>query len=113
MQTGSSERGVERMFPFLMRARVLIVGRENLLRSKRRLHFLLITKDLSANSREKLLSGFRECPIVQCYTSADLETHFGLRNTKVVGFRKSTLAQSVYKELKQFRVEAGAAGEES
>jgi hypothetical protein len=41
---------------------------------------------------------------VQHYTSAELERFFGLKGTKVIGFEKSGLAQSVYAELKQHRL---------
>jgi hypothetical protein len=53
MKAQSSAKPVERLFPFALRARILIVGREALLRSKSRLHFILITHDLSENSRKK------------------------------------------------------------
>lgn len=39
--------GVERMYPFVLRARILVVGREALSRLKGKLHFVLITRDLS------------------------------------------------------------------
>jgi hypothetical protein len=97
-------RNVERLFPFVQRARVLLVGRETLFRSRRQIHFVLITEDLSENSRARMLAEFSDFPIVQRYTSGDIERHFGLRNTKVLGFKKSSLAQSVYAELKTFRL---------
>lgn len=95
---------VERLFPFVLRARILLVGRETLLHSKRHLHFILVTDDLSENSLSQVLHHFRAYPVVQHYTAAELERHFGVRGTKVLGFRKSTLAQSVYGELKQYRL---------
>jgi hypothetical protein len=49
---------VERLFPFVLRARILIIGRETLSRSKGKLHFVLITEDLSENSREAILAEF-------------------------------------------------------
>ena len=49
-------RPVERLFPFVLRARILLVGRETLLRSKSRLHFVLVTDDLSEQSRKEILS---------------------------------------------------------
>jgi hypothetical protein len=103
-------RSVERLFPFARRARLLIVGREQLRRSKSRLHFLLVTRDLAEGSRAELLADFAHYPIVQHYESADLERHFGLKGTKVVGFAKSTLAQSIYAELKEHRINKPAAG---
>jgi hypothetical protein len=95
---------VERLFPFVMRSRILLIGRDTLLRSKSRLHFVLITDDLSENSRAEVLSDFAHYPVVQHYTSADLEAFFGLKGTKMVGFAKSDLAQSIYAELKQHRL---------
>ncbi|HYG24851.1 MAG TPA: hypothetical protein VEH04_18945 [Verrucomicrobiae bacterium] len=95
---------IERLFPFVLRARILIIGRETLARSKGRLHFILITRDISENSRAEMLKEFSHYPVVQHFTSEELEKHFGLRNTKVVGFQKSGLAQSLYAELKEHRI---------
>jgi hypothetical protein len=100
----TKSKPVERLFPFALRARILIVGRENLRRSKSRLHFALITSDLSESSRAHLLSEFRHYPVVQHFTSADLERFFGLHGAKVLGFKKSHLAQSIYRELKGYRL---------
>src|SRR3989475_11977026 len=95
---------VERLFPFVLRSRNLLVGRETLQRSKSKLHFVLITTDLSENSRAEILSEFAHYPVVQHYQAEDLEKHFGLKGSKVVGFAKSGLAQSLYAELKQHRI---------
>ena len=95
---------VERLFPFVLKARALIVGRDTLARSKSRLHFVLITTDVSANSRGQILKDFAHYPVVQHYTEADLEQFFGLKGTKAVGFAKSGLAQSIYAELKAHRI---------
>lgn len=95
---------VERLFPFARRARILIVGRDVLARSKSRLHFLLITRDISGASRAQILSEFAHYPIVEHYDSADLERFFGLQGTKVIGFEKSGLARSIYAGLKQYRI---------
>ena len=81
-----------------------MVGREVLERSKSKLHFVLITTDLSENSRAEILRTFAHYPVVQCYTTEELEEFFGVTGTKVVGFQKSGLAQSIYAELKQFRI---------
>jgi len=104
MKKPESAKSVERLFPFVLRSRNLLVGRETLLRSKSRLHFVLITSDLSEQSRAEVLSDFAHYPVVQHYTSVELEQFFGLRDTKVVGFGKSGLAQSIYAELKQHRL---------
>lgn len=95
---------VERLFPFALRARILIVGRQTLLRSKRRLHFVLITTDLSEQSRKEVLSDFVHYPVVQRYTAVELEHFFRLKGTKVLGFAKSSLAQSIYAEMKEYRL---------
>ena len=80
------------------------MGRENLSRSKGNLHFVLITRELSENSREDILRDFAHYPVVQNFTSADLEKHFGVKGAKVIGFQKSGLAQSIYAELKEYRI---------
>lgn len=97
-------KSVERLFPFVLKARALIVGRDTLERSKSRLHFILITEDISENSRAQILSEYAHYPVVQHYTEADLEEHFGLKSTKLIGFAKSGLAQSIYAELKSYRI---------
>lgn len=104
MSDNPSTKPVERLFPFVLRSRGLILGRDTLIRSKGKLHFILITHDLSENSREEVLKDFRHYPVVQHYTSADLEKHFKIRGAKVVGFQKSGLAQSIYAELKEHRI---------
>jgi ribosomal protein L7Ae-like RNA K-turn-binding protein len=95
---------VERLFPFVMRSHNLLVGRDTLRRSKSKLHFVLITSDLSEQSRAEVLSDFAHYPVVQHYTSEELAQFFGLNGTKVIGFAKSGLAQSIYAELKQHRL---------
>src|SRR6478609_5754524 len=102
IQTAS--RSVERLFPFVLRSRSLLVGRDTLQRSKSKLHFVLITSDLSENSRAAILADFAHYPIVQHYNSADLEKFFGIKGAKVIGFQKSGLAQSIYTELKEKRI---------
>lgn len=106
MKNSSGPSPVERLFPFALRSRALLVGRDTLRRARKRLHFVLITTDLSENSRQAILSDFRQYPVVQRYTSADLEQFFRVQGTKVIGFRKSALAQSIYAELKAFRINA-------
>jgi hypothetical protein len=97
-------KSVERLFPFVLKARALIVGRDTLVRSKSNLHFILITTDLSDNSREQILKDYAHYPVVQLYTEADVEKFFALKGTKVLGFAKSGLAQSIYAELKEHRI---------
>jgi hypothetical protein len=98
----------EKLFPFVLRSRILLVGRETLQRSKRRLHFVLITTDLSEKSRTEILNQFTHYPVVQHYTMEQLEQFFGVRGAKVVGFQKSGLAASVYAALKEYRLNTPA-----
>ena len=104
MKKQGTAKPVERLFPFVLRSRILLVGRDTLRRSKSRLHFVLITSDLSEPTRAEVLSDFAHYPVVQHYTSAELEQFFGLKGPKVIGFEKSGLAQSIYAELKQHRL---------
>jgi len=104
MNDQEPSKPVERLFPFVLRSRILILGRETLERSKSRLHFILITDDLSENGRQEIFKEFVHYPIVQRYSSADLEKFFGVRGAKAIGFAKSGLAQSIYAELRQHRV---------
>src|SRR6266446_7493838 len=97
-------RPVERLFPFVLRSRNLLVGREILQRSKSKLHFVLVTHDISETSRAQILSDFEHYPVVQHYTAQELEAFFGIKGAKVVGFQKSGLAQSIYAELKGYRI---------
>jgi hypothetical protein len=108
MKTRTPALPVERLFPFVLRAGILIVGRDTLARSKSRLHFVLITRDLSETSRAQVLSDFVHYPVVQQYTTGDLETFFGIRGAKVIGFEKSDLAKSVYAGLKGHRINSPA-----
>jgi hypothetical protein len=104
MPEPANSQTVERLFPFVLRARILIPGRDNILRSRSNLHFILISTDLSAGSRAEILKNFAPYPIVERYTAEEIETHFKLKNALVLGFAKSGLAQSIYAELKEFRV---------
>lgn len=95
---------VERMFPFVLRSRILLVGRDTLRHSKGRLHFVLVTRDAADETRADVLKEFAHYPVIQHYTAADLEQFFKVKGAKVVGFQKSNLAQSIYAELKQHRL---------
>ena len=95
---------VERLFPFVLRSRILLVGRETLRHSKSKLHFVLITTDIAENHRTEILSDFAHYPVVQRYGTDDLESFFGIKGAKAIGFEKSGLAQSLYAELREFRI---------
>jgi hypothetical protein len=95
---------VERLFPFVLRSRCVIAGSDVLARSKSRLHFILVAEDIAENVRAQVLSDFAFYPVVQRYTGADLEAFFAVKGAKVLGFTKSGLAQSIYAELKAYRI---------
>jgi hypothetical protein len=98
------EKNVERLFPFVLKTRALLVGRDTLRANKNKLHFVLITTDIAEVSRDEVLKDFSHYPVVQHFTGADLEKFFGVKGAKAVGFTKSGLAQSIYAELKSHRL---------
>ena len=104
MPDAGSTRPVERLFPFVLRAGILMIGRDTLGRNKGKLHFVLITEDISETVRDEILVDFKHYPVVQYYGPADLEKHFGIKGAKTIGFTKSGLAQSIYAELKEHRI---------
>lgn len=65
---------------------------------------MLVTNDISEKSRAQILSDFEHYPIVQHYTAEELEEFFNIKGAKVIGFQKSGLAQSIYAELKEYRI---------
>ena len=46
---------VERLFPFVLRAKILLIGREKLRHNKGKLHFVLITTDIAEAVRGALI----------------------------------------------------------
>ena len=97
-------RSVERLFPFVLRAKILLIGREKLRHNKGKLHFVLVTEDIAKSVRAEILLDFKYYPVVQHYAAADLEKFFGIKGAKAIGFAKSGLAQSIYAELKTHRI---------
>ena len=97
-------QSVERLFPFVLKTKALLVGRDTLRANKGKLHFVLITTDIAESSREEVLRYFTHYPVVQHFTGADFEAFFNVKGAKAVGFAKSGLAQSIYAELKAFRI---------
>jgi hypothetical protein len=110
-KTPKPPKPVERLFPFVVRARLLLAGREVLARTKRQLQCILISEDISEASRAEILQDFKDYPVLQRYNTAQFEQFFGIRNAKVVGFKKSSLAKSIYAELKEFRLNKPPAGQ--
>jgi hypothetical protein len=100
----SAAKNVERLFPFVLKTRALLVGRDTLRANKGKLHFVLITTDIAEASRDEVLKDFTHYPVVQHFTAADFEKFFAVKGAKAVGFAKSGLAQSIYAELKAYRI---------
>ncbi|HEY5040930.1 MAG TPA: hypothetical protein VIK53_02910 [Verrucomicrobiae bacterium] len=97
-------KNIARLFPFVLKTRALLVGRDTLRANKGKLHFVLITTDIAEASREEVLKDFTHYPVVQHFTAADFEKFFNVKGAKAVGFTKSGLAQSIYAELKAYRI---------
>ena len=95
---------VERLFPFVLKTRGLVVGRDALRANRGKLHFVLITEDIGEANREEVLRDFAHYPVVQYFQASDLERFFKVKGAKAVGFLKSGLAQSIYSELKEHRL---------
>ncbi|MDR0310914.1 MAG: hypothetical protein LBJ21_04955 [Acidobacteriota bacterium] len=100
----------ELLLGFARRARILIIGRENLSRFRNKLQFVLITEDISENSRKEILRDFRHYPVTQRYSTEELESFIGATGVKALGFMKSGLAQSLYSSLKNYRINAPGGG---
>ena len=81
-----------------------MVGRDALFANKGKLHFVLITEDIAEASRAEVLKDFTHYPVVQHFSAADFVRFFAVKGAKAVGFTKSGLAQSIYAELKSFRL---------
>jgi len=104
MSNPTQTQSVERLFPFVLRAGILLIGREKLRHNKGKLHFILITDDMAENVRAEILLDFKHYPVVQHFVATDLEKFFGIKGAKAIGFAKSGLAQSIYAELKEHRI---------
>ena len=94
-----------RLAPMAARAGVVHTGRHRLSRLSRKLRFILVTQDISANSRREILALSAGVPVVQLLGSADIEELFGMRGTKVVGFVNSSIADSLYRLVKDARIQ--------
>ena len=110
MKPASPDDAVERLFPFVLLGKILVVGRDALRSNKGRLHFVLIATDIIEAHREEVLRELKHYPVVQHYTASDLEKFFDCAGAKAIGFTKSALAQSIYAGLKAFRINKPPAG---
>ena len=93
----------EKLAPFMLRARTVEVGRDRLNQIKKRLACLLVTTDISENSKKEMLETF-SCPVYQHFTSQEIERMFGFRGTKVLGFHRSPLTVSALPLLQQYQI---------
>ncbi len=88
MANVGSIRPVERLFPFVLRAGILMIGRDTLGRNKGKLHFVLITEDISEAVRDEILVDFnitRWCSITgpptwKSFSASRGRRHLALRN---------------------------------
>ena len=98
------DKPVERLFPFVLRSRTHIIGRQRLEKSKHELQWILITTDISENSEQEILRIFKDYPVVKHFTEEELSALLNVNGTKLIGFKKGDLAKSIYAELKQYRI---------
>ena len=91
---------IEKLAPFALRSRQVVVGRERLVQLRNRLAFVLMTTDMSERSRRELAPIF-PCPQVCALTSVDLERLFGFHHTKLLGFRRGSLANALLQALRE------------
>lgn len=101
---------LKKLAPFVVRAGLAETGRQRLLQHRNKLAFMLITEDISENSREETLKDF-PCPIYQALTMADMAELFHLQGTKVVGFRRNVLSSQVQRCFKGCLIKAEAVAE--
>ena len=88
----------EKLAPFAVRSRAVVTGRQNLLRKAKRLAFVLVTTDISENSRREILKAHR-CPVYQALVCEDVARLFAFRNTKVLGFLRNPVSAALRKAL--------------
>ena len=107
MSLSSSElfESLTRLVPFALRARVVSTGREKLLQHRNQLAFLVVTEDISENSRHEILRDF-PCPIYQALTVKQVDALFQFHNTKLLGFARSSLSAQIQQLLKGRRLVA-------
>jgi hypothetical protein len=94
---------LEKLAPFCRKANVVVTGREKLAQMGCNLVFVMITSDLSANSRNEVMQRIK-VPVVEYGTSAEIQRLFGLENAKIVGFKRNSLSTQILAALKPFVV---------
>ncbi len=96
---------LKKLAPFVVRAGLAETGRQRLLQHRNKLAFVLITEDISENSREETLKEF-PCPIYQALTMTDMAEFFHLQGTKVVGFRRNVLSSQIQRCFQGCQIKA-------
>lgn len=96
-----SKRKIISLAPFCRRAGILITGRKKLELLGNKIAFILVAKDISANSLDEVLETFPALPVVQWGTSSDFHSLFGLENTKIIGVKRSSLAEQIFADMQE------------
>ncbi len=94
-----------RLYPFARRARVLLRGRHAVCNARKRIQFVLVTTDISARSRREIVGECEGIPMIEYMVTDEVERHFGMENTRIVGFLKSPIAKSLMDELSAHRLQ--------
>lgn len=102
-QSNAGLDSFERLAPFMLRSGIVQLGRQRLSQLRKRLACIVITVDISENSRKEFQQEY-SCPIYQCLESADLLRIFGYQGTKALGFLRSPLSVKIMQDLKEFRL---------
>lgn len=87
---------------FACRARLAVTGREKLRRTGD-LAMVLLARDIAPNSRDEVLRDLH-CPVYQCCTGGELGRFFGLENCRMVGIRRSSIADGLKAKLSSCRL---------
>lgn len=89
---------LRKLAPFAVRAGIAETGRQKLLQHRNKLAYILITEDISENSREEVLRDFA-CPVYQALTMDSITELFAFKGTKIVGFRRNVLSSQIQRLL--------------
>ena len=79
---------------FAQRAGLIINGREKLKRHLRSLQCIILSTELSKNSLREAQHDYN-CPMYHCFTTAEIESLFGLKNTKILGLKQNQLSKNI------------------
>lgn len=91
---------LKKLSPFAVRAGIAETGRQRLLQHRNKLAFLLITEDISENSRDEVIRDFA-CPVYQALTMELVGELFGFKGTKIIGFRRNVLSTQIQRLVQE------------